>query len=246
MLPLFLKKIRWRLLESFNRREYSISGSGPVVSFTFDDFPRSALHTGGKILKDYGFRGTYYASMGLMGQPYSTGSQFTDEDISKLLENGHELGCHTYSHVSCRTSPSKFHDDAIKGRDAVAEITGRNTPQSFSYPQGHVAFRSKRLIGKEFVCCRGIFPGVNTSPADLNLLRANSVYSGGFDIEAVKRLFNENEQCNGWLIFYTHDVSDNTSPYGCTPDEFKSVVDLASKMKNLVVPVGSVIRQNQN
>jgi hypothetical protein len=100
------------------------------------------------------------------------------------------------------------------------------------------------LIGNEFLCCRGIFPGVNTSPIDLNLLRANSLYSGNFDIEAVKRLFKENEERKGWLIFYTHDVSDKPSPYGCTPEQFKSVVDCASKMKNLVSPVGCVIRQD--
>ena len=244
MLPYYLKKIRWRLLESSNRREHFISKCGPVVSFTFDDFPQSALHTGGKILKDYGFCGTYYASMGLMGKAYSTGCQFTDEDVLNLLEDGHELGCHTYSHLSCRTSSAKFYNDSVKGKKAISKITGKDTPQSFSYPQGHVTFQTKRLIEKEFVCSRGVFPGINISPIDLNLLRANSLYSGDFDIEAIKRLFIENAQRNGWLIFFTHDVSGNPSPFGCTPEEFESVVDLASKMKNLVLPVISVVQQD--
>ena len=30
-----------------------------VVSFTFDDFPRTALEIGGRILEDAGVRGTY-------------------------------------------------------------------------------------------------------------------------------------------------------------------------------------------
>jgi peptidoglycan/xylan/chitin deacetylase (PgdA/CDA1 family) len=39
----------------------------PMISFTFDDFPRSALHVAGRILEDHGIAGTYYVSLGLMG-----------------------------------------------------------------------------------------------------------------------------------------------------------------------------------
>ena len=40
---------------------------GGVVSFTFDDFPRSAWSNGGAVLEEYDVRGTYYAAMGLAG-----------------------------------------------------------------------------------------------------------------------------------------------------------------------------------
>lgn len=246
MLPYFLKKIRWRLLEKINRRDFNLPQSGPIVSFTFDDFPQSALRIGGKILKDYGICGTYYASMGLMGQEYSTGNQFTAEDISNLIDEGHELGCHTYSHISCRTSFKKFYADAIKGMEAVSEIIGKETLQSFSYPQGHVNFQSKQWIGKQFLSCRGIFPGVNKSPVDLNLLRANSLYTWEFDVESINRLFEENVQSNGWLIFYTHDISDTPSEYGCKPGEFEKVVDLAVKKRNNILPVNKVLSDSQN
>jgi peptidoglycan/xylan/chitin deacetylase (PgdA/CDA1 family) len=33
----------------------------PVISFTFDDFPRSALVKAGAILRERGLAGTYYA-----------------------------------------------------------------------------------------------------------------------------------------------------------------------------------------
>jgi len=80
----------------FFRRPFKIENSVPYVSFTFDDFPRSALHTGGTILSQFGIRGTFYASLGLMGTMAPTGAIFEREDIKELLEQRHELGCHTF------------------------------------------------------------------------------------------------------------------------------------------------------
>ena len=48
----------------------------PLISFTFDDFPRSALTVGGEILERHGARGTYYASLGVMGKYEAAGLMF--------------------------------------------------------------------------------------------------------------------------------------------------------------------------
>src|SRR2546422_6309977 len=87
----------------------------PLVSFTFDDFPRSALRCGGAILKKYGFRGTYYAALGLMGQHAPVGEIFSLQDLRDLLAEGHELGCHTYGHChSWNTSASAFERSVLE------------------------------------------------------------------------------------------------------------------------------------
>ena len=99
-----LKRIRWGALEAFNRRDFNLYRSGSMVSFTFDDFPQSALHIGGSILKSYGVCGTYYAAMGLMDQINGLGRQFSAADLAILLQDGHELGSHTFDHLSCRSS----------------------------------------------------------------------------------------------------------------------------------------------
>src|SRR5579863_2515511 len=73
-----------------------------IVSFTFDDFPRSAWTAGGRILGEYGASGTYYASLGLMGKTTLVGEMFDRRDLEAAAEAGHELACHTYDHVLCR------------------------------------------------------------------------------------------------------------------------------------------------
>ena len=237
-----LGRIRWRALEAFNRRDVNLYGNRPMVSFTFDDFPQSALYIGGAILKNYGVRGTYYAAMGLMDKVNSLGRQFSAADLKNLLRDGHELGSHTFDHLSCRsTSFQDFQANVIKGMKAIDRLSGGGLPQQFSYPKGHALFRGKRKIGAVFSSCRGIIPGINESPVDLNLLRANSLYSCCFDIEVISRLFEANERCRGWLIFYTHDISDNPSSFGCKPEDFESVVNLAVKKQNIILPVGQVL-----
>jgi len=70
----------------------------PVISFTFDDFPRSALLNAGAILRERGLAGTYYASFGLMGRKTTTGEIFTRDDLGELVQQGPEVTSHTFDH----------------------------------------------------------------------------------------------------------------------------------------------------
>lgn len=234
--------VRSRVLSGVQRREFRLPEGGPLISFTFDDFPLSALEVGGAILKSNGMSGTYYAAMGLMGKTSpEAGPYFSGGELETLLKDGHELGSHTFGHISCRTaSLSDFTADVMKGKEAVERITGARPSHHFAYPYGHVTWRAKGMIGARLTSCRGIYPGINTSPVDLNLLRANNLYSGSYRWEAVRRLIEQNSQQRGWLIFYTHDLSDRPSDFGCTPAQFESVVKLVQQSRATVLPVGKV------
>src|ERR1700681_1152721 len=74
------------------RRPFLIRSQRPLISFTFDDFPRSALLVGGAILHRFGLTGTYYASLGLAGKETASGQIFVPDDLTTLVEQGHELG----------------------------------------------------------------------------------------------------------------------------------------------------------
>src|SRR4051794_20369635 len=80
------------------RRQSQMRNQTPLISFTFDDFPCSAFRTGGRILKEAGLRGTFYASLGLMGTEAPTGKIFLLDDLRDAAAEGHEIGCHTYGH----------------------------------------------------------------------------------------------------------------------------------------------------
>lgn len=222
-----LGRLRAEMLSAVHSRPLPLRNQGPVVSFCFDDFPRTAYTTGGAILKSFGLCGTYYAALGLMNTTNELGDQLRQEDIDSLLADGHELGCHTFSHLSCRAVSARlFERDVLEGRQALCALTGSDA-ENFAYPYGHVSIGSKRLIGAHMSSCRGIYGGINDLVADLNLLRANSLYGDVDQRTRFGSLISTNVARRGWLIFYTHDVRRNPSAFGCTPDLFDQTVALA-------------------
>jgi peptidoglycan/xylan/chitin deacetylase (PgdA/CDA1 family) len=233
------KRVYHGLLASLSRREVAIPRAhAPLISFTFDDFPRSALTSGGAILEAHGVRGTYYAAPGLMGTTNELGSHYTADDVRDLLGRGHELGSHTFSHVSARALPTPAYADEItRGMRQGAAGTSGN----FSYPYGEVTFAAKRAAGQLCTSCRGTQPGANGPTADLNLLRANALYSLTTPLPTIRALIARHASPGKWLIFYTHDVQHTPSPYGCTPDYLDAVVTQAIASRARIVTVADAL-----
>lgn len=232
-----LGKLRAEMLSTVHSRPVPLRNQGPLISFCFDDFPRTAYTTGGAILKSFGVCGTYYAALGLMNTTNELGDQLIQDDIDSLLADGHELGCHTFSHVSCRAvSLKSFESDVLKGRQTIRALTGCDAG-NFAYPRGHVSIRSKKKIGALMSSCRGIYGGINDLVVDLNLLRANSLYGDVDQRARFQSLISANVARCGWLIFYTHDVRRNPSAYGCTPELFDQTVTLAAESGCRIVSI---------
>jgi peptidoglycan/xylan/chitin deacetylase (PgdA/CDA1 family) len=236
-----LGTLRTHILCSAFSRPVSLGSQGPLVSFCFDDFPRTAYTVGGTILKSFGVHGTFYATPGMIDTTTSLGDQLTHSDIDSLLSDGHELGCQTFSHVTCRALPlSIFELEVLKGRKALRELTGYD-PSSFAYPQGHTSLRCKRRLGPQMSSSRGICGGINEQVADLNLLRANSLYGDLDQMDRIESLLSRNVSSHGWLIFHTGDVRRNHSPFGCTPALLDGALLLAMKKGCRIASIREVI-----
>ena len=72
-----------------------------VISFTFDDFPASAAHIGAEIIERFGARATFYSSFSNSGLDSPSGNIASAADAVDLDARGHEIGCHTFSHMDC-------------------------------------------------------------------------------------------------------------------------------------------------
>jgi peptidoglycan/xylan/chitin deacetylase (PgdA/CDA1 family) len=219
-------------LDRLARRPFRL-GTEPIISFTFDDFPRSAYSAGGAILTAFGARGTYYTAAALAGTTNELGEQFHLTDLPALVADGHELASHTLHHVSARTTPDFAHE-ILTGLQAL----GENGSGNFSYPFGEVTLSAKRAAGTHTSSARGTQPGINGPVADLNALRANRLYSDTIPLAHVEHLIATN---TGWLIFYTHDVREHPSQYGCTPKYFEAAVKAASKSNARILTITDVL-----
>jgi peptidoglycan/xylan/chitin deacetylase (PgdA/CDA1 family) len=241
-----LGKARQCLLSSVHPRPFALAPPGGKVSFCFDDFPRTAYTEGGTILSAFGLRGTYYAALGLMNSSNELGDQFKPQDLDALLADGHELGSHTFSHLSCRKVPLRmFEEDLQKGRNSLHELTGYD-PVNFAYPFGHVTVRAKKRVGSQMSSCRGTWYGINGPAADLNLLWANSLYGDVESLPEIESLLQLTEDRGGWLILYTHDVRRRPSRFGCTPALLEKTLSSAVRRRLQIVPVRQVLSESNS
>lgn len=252
----YLAKARRRLAtdaaRTLFRRQLVLRSDRPVISFTFDDFPRSAFLEAGSILRRYGALGTYYVSLSLMGRQSPLGPMFQAEDLKELADLGHELGCHTFGHCHSWSTPADIYEKAIvENQHALNEVLPGASFQTFAYPFSGPRLGVKRVAGRHFQCCRGgglkarrcFFrhsaggQTFNSGITDLNLLCAFFLEKSRGNPEAVKRLIDQNARARGWLIFATHDVRDIPSPFGCTPDFFEQVVEWGFESGARILPV---------
>jgi peptidoglycan/xylan/chitin deacetylase (PgdA/CDA1 family) len=220
------------------RRPLTINTSRAVISFTFDDFPQTALSVGGAILRKYNLAGTYYVSLDLAGKQDASGRMFSTSDLAELRDQGHELGCHTFSHCdSSSTVPHVFVDSVLSNRRALNACLPGVAFRTFSFPKSAPRAWTKHRVGKLFACCRGGGQTFNSHVADLNYLRAYFLEQAGGDARAVEQTIDRNRDARGWLIFATHDVCDKPSAYGCTPEFFERAVRYAVASGALILPV---------
>jgi len=217
----------------------------PIVSFTFDDFPRSALTVAGSMLLEVDLRGTFYASMGLMGQESGLGEMFDVGNLRALIEEGHELGCHTFGHLYCPAAePSEVLHECEQNRSAAAEALGSYRLRNFSFPSGGVTWSAKARLSTIYDSCRTVEHGINHNPVDLGFLRANPLYSTR-GVGEVDRLIAKNVERAGWLILYTHDVQSHPSAVGCTPAYFKTILRSAIASGASIMTIAQALSRYQ-
>jgi peptidoglycan/xylan/chitin deacetylase (PgdA/CDA1 family) len=207
-----------------------------VVSFSFDDFPSSAIANGARLLDERGRLGTFYAALGL-AEKNDIPSR---SEMISVGQRGHEIGCHTFGHLDCvDTPPSQIRLDCLENRRLALELGGVSL-RSFSYPFGELNPGSKRVVGEMYDSARTVEEGINSGIIDLAALHGVSLFERG-GIEAKKAWVKRLETSSGWLIFYTHDVCDPALEWGCSIDMFSTVLDMCLEAGIEVMTVGEVV-----
>lgn len=202
---------------------------------------------GGAILNRFGLSGTYYVSLGLAGQETPSGRMFAADDLKGVLDRGHELGCHTFSHCHAwDTATDAFVCSIVENRVALSNLLPGTEFKTFSYPISFPRPLSKSRIADQFSCCRGGGQTFNVGTSDLNLLSAYFLEKSRHSVQAVRDLIDRNRQARGWLIFATHDIADDPTPFGCTPEFFQDVVGCASRSGATILPVNRALEVLQS
>ena len=84
----FKARVSNRLARDLGAVRFRLQNKAPMVSFSFDDPPKSSATAGAPILEEYQARGTYYISGGLVGQPSEHWMGIGADEIVEL----HQIG----------------------------------------------------------------------------------------------------------------------------------------------------------
>jgi peptidoglycan/xylan/chitin deacetylase (PgdA/CDA1 family) len=238
----FAERVRLKLAHHIPLGRTPMALERGALSITFDDFPQSAWRVGGKVLAEHSVRASYYVCGGLMGRVYRDLPHFDVEDLKEVHAAGHEIGCHTFDHLSVLREPAARIDASLmRNRDFIATHLPDCRLRTFAYPFGEVSLSGKRRLARRFEACRGIVPRLNGPAAELTLLAAVPMEERQRDNFDVARLIAEAAAERRWLIVFTHDVSERPSPYGCRPEELGRLVVAAKNAGLMIAPVATVL-----
>jgi peptidoglycan/xylan/chitin deacetylase (PgdA/CDA1 family) len=210
----------------------------PLVSFTFDDVPDSAYTNGATILEECGVRGTFYIAAGTCGTSGPDWRVIERAQVGALHEQGHEVGCHTFSHAHVDQLDADALDrECRRNRELLQELCPGVALANFCYPFGRTSFARKLQLADTFASCRGIYEGINAGVVDLAMLRVVELYDRTLTIDKLQRVVAETRRRNGWLIFYTHDVADPPSWIGCSPALLRAAVKAVQAAQLRCLPI---------
>lgn len=191
----------------------------PLVTFTFDDAPVSACATGAALLQQHQARGTFYICGGGCGLMSPGGPLATAGLLRELYTAGHEIGCHTFSHAAvAAVTRNALVAELEHNRRFLQKIHPDLVVRNFAYPYGDLSFRAKYCLETRFDSCRSLRPGVNAGLVDLGALKSCELQDASIGRQGIRDIIAATVRRNGWLIFVSHDVDDQPSQFGISPD----------------------------
>ncbi len=214
----------------------------PIISFTFDDCPKTAAIAGAEILNRYDAAGTYYICGGLTDQYEQDMLCHSQSDLLALIEDGHEIASHLYHHKNCiDLTDAELKTEIAENDTFFADLQYDRTLVNFAYPFGGTKLSARKIASSHYATARGIRPGLNSGVVDFSNLYANSIYSKNTTEADILDVIQSTVDKCAWSIFYTHDVAEMPSEWGTTPELLEYAVAKATEMNCRILPVRNAI-----
>jgi len=148
----------------------------PVV-ITFDDGYRDVYQNALPVMQRYGFVGTIYIIVDQIG----VGGYLNTRQITRLIEQGWELGSHSQTHANLRKSGVSIEKE-LTGSKETLELLFDTPVRSFSYPYGSATPAITQLVkASGYRSAVGIGASITHRTKNLYYLSRNEV-QGTFDL----------------------------------------------------------------
>ncbi len=193
-------------------------GKRAAISLTFDDARLTQIDRGIPILDEYGFKGTFYVSVGNLKERV--------EGWKKAVAAGHEIANHSVKHPCSGNFPfsrdkaledytlDMMRNELNEANNIIEQLLGVR-PVSFAYPCGQkYVGRGTNLksyvplVAEEFLTGRGWLDEWANDPAFCDMAQLMGVKLDETDFDQVKALMDRILADGGWLVFCSHEVGE--------------------------------------
>jgi peptidoglycan/xylan/chitin deacetylase (PgdA/CDA1 family) len=237
-----LDRVANRLIWRFASKPRDVTTDVPLVSFTFDDVPDSALHNGAAILERHGLRGTFYIAGGLAGRVETDRTLISPEGCADLASRGHEIGCHTYSHNKIRLlGGDRLARDLDRNADYLKRSGVGGAATNFAFPYNAAWPLARRVLRQRYRTCRAAGECINRLALDPLMLKAVEIRQPEAHARALSGWIDDVVARPGWLVFFTHDIAARPTSFGCTPETFERLVQYAVASGCTILPVERIL-----
>ena len=154
---------------------------------------------------------------------------------------GHEIGCHTFAHRSVRSYGGTLSRDLERNRQFLQKAGVSRAPKNFAFPYNAAWPLARKTLKARYATCRGAGEAINRGHVDPWMMKSVEIRQPEKHARELSRWIDDVVADSGWLIFFTHDIADRPTPYGCTPDTFDHLVGHAIRTGCQVVTVAEAV-----
>jgi len=217
----------YSLIESVNPNTFDKG----MVSLTFDDGWQSVYDNGLPILDTAGFKSTQYIISQIIGEP----GYMTDEEITAMKNNGHEIVSHTQTHPDLLSLSADNLKHEIFGSRYDLFNRSYGPVDSLAFPYGYYNSTIKGLLKNAgYAGGRSVDTGYNDKASDHYALKVQPVERGGscdggtpaVNLDQIKGYIDNAAANKLWLILLFHQIDNNNENcYGIEPVLLQQIVD---------------------
>ena len=227
-------------LELFN--VFQPKGHKAGFSLTFDDYGVDSWYSMRDIFLKYNVKATFFVSQ------FHTLSDREVNKLKTLQQDGHEIGCHTYSHLGIGRDfnyDNNRIDEYLNSQIIPAYNNMKNAgfnPVSFAYPYGEHNDAYDNAV-------RSYFPYLRTTASDdnrrlsqldeifhkkgehYNILAGDGIdnhYNN--DIKEVREALIKARENGEIITLYAHRVEDDNSSYAISPQKLENIIKIAQEV----------------
>ena len=201
------------------------------ISIRFDDGHLSQYTIGYNTLKKYNMVGSFYLVTDKIGKskawPCQSVPYINYEQMKEMEQHGNEIGSHSKTHARDWTDQD---ESIIKYEicESLYDFRKNNFfPKTFCFPYTKTSPEAIELCNKYYKAFLGEYSEERIKKGGIinNFIPSISTRSGNSKIidQIVKKQENDEDE---WLVITIHEIIDNPSVVGITPEDYKSIIEI--------------------